>query len=163
MVFTGGVSDDSEDLEHESSELQSLVDKVFAFGIGAGANLDELKTIATDAREGYGWKVIHDFPTYQTLIRNFITRFGGCKTTKVKPYRKVISSMDIFEIIFLKISVKELSILGLKNLHMSAFHQKLQKVKDLNVAPPVANCTSNLARKNVLNAQSLLQQVTSQL
>ena len=71
--------------------------------------------------------------------------------------------MDIFEIIFLKISVKELSILGLKNLHMSVFHQKLHKAKDLNVAPPVANCTSKLVQKNVLNAQSLLQQVTSQL
>ena len=57
MVFTGGVSDDSEDLEHESSELQSLVDKVFAFGFGPGANLDELKTIATDAREGHDGKL----------------------------------------------------------------------------------------------------------
>ena len=34
MVFTDGVSADSNDLEHESLELQSLVDKVFAFGIG---------------------------------------------------------------------------------------------------------------------------------
>ena len=68
--------------------------------------------------------------------------------------------MDIFEIIFLKISVKELSILGLKNLHMSVFHQKLQKAKDLNAAPFVANYTSKHGQKNVLNAQSLLQQVT---
>ena len=94
VVFTNGVSSDSEDLEHESSELQSLVDKVFAFGVGAGDDLDELKMIATDAREGHGWKVLHSFSNYETLIRKFISRFGGCKTTKVQPYRKVIHSID---------------------------------------------------------------------
>ena len=103
MVFTDGLSSDSNDLEHESSELQSLVDKVFAFGIGAGANPDELKMIATDAREGHGWKVMHDFSNYQTFIRNFISRFGGCKTTKVQPYRKVISSTDKMVCVFLMV------------------------------------------------------------
>ena len=97
MVFTDGVSSDSNDLEHESLELQSLVDKVFAFGIWRGVrpnNNAQLKMIATDAREGHGWKVLHSFSNYETLIRKFISRFGGCKTTKVQPYRKVIHSID---------------------------------------------------------------------
>ena len=46
--------------------------------------------IATDDREGHGWKIMKDFSNYQTFIRNFINRFGGCKTTKVQPYRKLI-------------------------------------------------------------------------
>ena len=92
MVFTDGASSDRHLLQNESFLLQSVVDQVYGFGIGAGANPEELSWIATDEREGHGWKIMSDFSNYQTFIRNFITRFGGCKTIKVQPYRKVINS-----------------------------------------------------------------------
>ena len=90
MVFTDGASSDTHLLPNETLALQSVVDKVYGFGIGAGSNPDELAMIATDDREGHGWKIMNDFSNYQSFIRNFINRFGGCKTAKVQPYRKVI-------------------------------------------------------------------------
>ena len=96
MVFTDGESSDSHLLQNETFLLQSVVDEVYGFGIGAGANPEELSWIATDEREGHGWKVMSDFSNYQTFIRNFINRFGGCKTTKVQPYRKVIFLSHLF-------------------------------------------------------------------
>ena len=90
MVFTDGQSSDPNLLPNETLALQSVVDKVYGFGIGAGSNPDELSMIATDDREGHGWKIMNDFSNYQSFIRNFINRFGGCKTAKVQPYRKVI-------------------------------------------------------------------------
>ena len=90
MVFTDGASSDRYLLPNETFLLQSVVDKVYGFGIGAGADPEELSMIATDDREGHGWKVMSDFSNYQSFIRNFINRFGGCKTTKVQPYRKMI-------------------------------------------------------------------------
>ena len=94
--FTDGASSDSHLLQNESFLLQSVVDQVYGFGIGAGANPEELSWIATDEREGHGWKVMSDFSNYQTFIRNFINRFGGCKTTKVQPYRRVIFFVSPF-------------------------------------------------------------------
>ena len=96
MVFTDGESTDRDRLQNETFLLQSVVDKVYGFGIGAGANPEELSWIATDDREGHGWKVMSDFSNYQTFIRNFINRFGGCKTAKVQPYRKVIFFVSPF-------------------------------------------------------------------
>ena len=90
MVFTDGASSDRYLLPNETFLLQSVVDTVYGFGIGAGANAEELSMIATDDREGHGWKVMSDFSNYQSFIRNFINRFGGCKTTKVQPYRELI-------------------------------------------------------------------------
>jgi len=96
MVFTDGESTDRYRLQTETVLLQSVVDKVYGFGIGAGANPEELSWIATDDREGHGWKIMSDFSNYQTFIRNFINRFGGCKTTKVQPYRNVIFCVLVF-------------------------------------------------------------------
>ena len=53
MVFTDGVSSDSSKVKSEANQLQSVVDEVYAFGIGTGINENELQTIASNKTRGY--------------------------------------------------------------------------------------------------------------
>ena len=87
MVFTDGVSDDSKDVPYQATQLQSVVDEVYAFGIGTGINENELQTIASNKTRGYGWEVMDDFSKYEYFIRNFILIQGGCDTEFIKPFR----------------------------------------------------------------------------
>ena len=87
MVFTDGKSSDSSSLPSEANQLQSVVDEVYAFGIGTGINENELQIIASNKTRGYGWEVMDDFSKYEYFIRNFILIQGGCDTNRIKPFR----------------------------------------------------------------------------
>ena len=91
MIFTDGMSNDPKIpdwpiLENEAKFLQHTVDEVYAYGIGNGANEDELKLIAT--RDEGGWYIMDGFETYQYTIDMFILQQGGCDTQRKKPFRK---------------------------------------------------------------------------
>ena len=50
----------------QSKLLHPLVDEVYAFGIGKGSNVNELKEIASDSDN---WAVMEDFIEYEEFIR----------------------------------------------------------------------------------------------
>lgn len=87
MVFTDGASDDFQNLQTQAKALQGVVDAVYAFGIGSGPNIEELKVIATDKNEGWGWDIMDDFSKYEFFIRKFMKAQEACKTEVVRPYR----------------------------------------------------------------------------
>ena len=64
--------------------LHPLVDEVYAFGIGGGSNVNELKEIASDSGN---WAVMTDFKEYEFFIRTFMLEKGGCETQQIQPYR----------------------------------------------------------------------------
>ena len=61
-----------------------MVDEVYAFGIGAGSNKNELREIASDPNN---WDVMEDFRGYEEFIRIFMLEKGGCVTSRIQPYR----------------------------------------------------------------------------
>ena len=87
LVFTDGKSSDSSNLPSAATQLQAVVDQVFAFGIGDGPNEDELQLIASNSSRGYGWDVMEDFSKFQYFISTFVKIQGGCDTDKIKPFR----------------------------------------------------------------------------
>lgn len=93
MVFTDGASSDSSNLATESKALQAVVDQVFAFGIGSGPNVEELKIIATNKDEDWGWAIMDDFSKYEYFIRRFMKQQGACKTELERPYRKKFKNL----------------------------------------------------------------------
>ena len=68
----------------QSKLLHPLVDEVYAFGIGRGSNVNELKEIASDSDN---WAVMDDFIDYENFIRIFMLAMGGCQTRQIQPYR----------------------------------------------------------------------------
>ena len=61
-----------------------MVDEVYAFGIGRGSNVNELKEIASDSDN---WAVMNDFKEYEDFIRLFMLQKDGCSTPRIQPYR----------------------------------------------------------------------------
>ena len=106
MVFTDGASSDSGSLVSESKALQAVVDQVFAFGIGDGPNVEELKIIATNKDEDWGWAIMDDFSKYEFFIRTFMRQQEACETELVRPYRK--GSSDRIELDLINILIFEL-------------------------------------------------------
>ena len=84
MVFTDGSSNNYASTVQESKLLHPLVDEVFAFGIGSGIDVGELKEIASD--EG-NWATMDGFQQYIEYIRLFMHTKDGCKTPRIQPYR----------------------------------------------------------------------------
>ena len=70
----------------QSKLLHPLVDEVYAFGIGKGSNVNELKEIASDSDN---WAVMEDFIEYEEFIRKFMLEKDGCVTQRTQPYRVI--------------------------------------------------------------------------
>ena len=66
--------------------LHPLVDEVYAFGIGRGSNVNELKEIASDPGN---WAVMDNFKEYREYVRLFMLEKEGCKALVKQPYRIV--------------------------------------------------------------------------
>jgi len=64
--------------------LHPLVDEVYAFGIGRGSNVNELKEIASDPDN---WAVMDTFAEYKEFVRLFMLVQQGCYTSTMQPYR----------------------------------------------------------------------------
>jgi len=85
MVFTDGKSNDGiPALTAPAQQLQKAVDEVFAFGITAGINYNELKVIATNDN---GVGTMRNFNEIEDFLRIFMQTKGGCSTESRKPYR----------------------------------------------------------------------------
>ena len=86
MVFTDGVSYDTNRTTVEAPLLHQVVDRVYAFGIGNGINMDELYKIGSSdefvAR-------MTDFSDLEAFVRKFIIEQNGCASPNKQAYRAV--------------------------------------------------------------------------
>ena len=86
MVFTDGESNSFNDTVYQAELLHTLVDEVFAFGIGDNINADELEAIAS---KDSNMDIMENFQSYRDYISQFILRQGGCNTRHIRPYRAI--------------------------------------------------------------------------
>lgn len=86
MVFTDGESNSFNDTVDQAELLHTLVDEVFAFGIGDNINVDELEAIAS---KDSNMDIMENFQSYRDYISQFILRQGGCNTRQIRPYRAI--------------------------------------------------------------------------
>ena len=86
MVFTDGESNNFSQTSAEAKLLHEVANRTYAYGIGSGIIMDELKAIAS--KESYVGTMTN-FDELEEIIRNFVIIQQGCKTVNAQPHRGV--------------------------------------------------------------------------